>query len=114
MSSWNSPNATSVDEFNPFAAPQHQHLEADSADSNDEIMRRTYLSHESSVKSIGICFLFLGAAAFSITIAAAVAQGKSDYPLHQLLIWIVVPIVSGTCLATGYGLHQLRGWSRIP
>jgi hypothetical protein len=109
MSSWTPPNSESIDEFNPYAAPQqHQYPAPGQFDSDDEVMRRTYLSHEATVKSIGICYLFLGAVMFSGAVGLAFVPLQPGDIVLGLLIWVVAPMTGFAFMLAGYGLHQLR------
>ena len=148
MSSLIPPNSRSVNEFDPYAAPQHQHPDTSQGDSDIEVMRRTYLSHEAttafnadlwprrrcfglcgpypasqnrlyvfvncSIKSTGVCFLFLGAVIFSGAVGMAFVPRAPGDVVLELLIWVLATSAGLAFMFTGCGMHRLRRWSRIP
>ncbi len=114
MSSLIPRSSESVQEFNPYAAPPQQLTDPSPGDSDDEVMRRTYLSHETTVKSIGICYLFFGAVVFSGAVGMALVPRQPGDLIAAVFIGVVAPIAGFAFMVTGYGMHQLRRWSRPP
>jgi hypothetical protein len=79
-----------------------------------EEMRKKYLSHEASVKSIGFLYYLGGAfltfAALGVTVSAFGGKGKPE----AAVIGIVVLVLAVAQIWVGTGLRRLRPWARIP
>jgi hypothetical protein len=118
------------DDLNPFAAPKaeigHRTFPLDLAtDSEAELVRRYHLSHEASIKSVGLLGYLL--AGFGLFVAFVLvlmsvgaienpqARGNEAFPLQGFVL-IFVAIFYGTigsiALALGYGLRRLQVWAR--
>jgi hypothetical protein len=109
---------------NPYAPPQAPIGGADSADlpsdlAEAEAIRRTYLSHEASVKSIGSLHylgVIFGVVGLGIFILSALsrngemADGMNSAPFIGAVVYLLV-IVSLN-LVLGVGLTGLRPWAR--
>jgi hypothetical protein len=88
--------------------------------SEAEALRRKYIKHEASVRSIGVLYylagIFLSFISLStIGIVVALAAGRSDPPppfaVGLLLVYSALAIVS---FVVGRGLRRLRHWARVP
>jgi hypothetical protein len=80
-----------------------------------EQMRRTYLNHEASVKSIGTLY-YLGAVFTGLGTAgglAAIASGGRIGPI-ELFVWLFYAAVTVVLIVLGRGLYRLDRWVRIP
>jgi hypothetical protein len=103
---------------NPYAAPTVEAVEVPATAA--EAMRRQYLSHEASVKSIGSLY-FLGAiflipiGLFLVggTIFGAFA-GEPDFPATVMIVVGFMYFAIGSLQAvTAIGLRRLQPWARI-
>ena len=117
------------DDDNPFAPPQtligDRSLSSDvEIDTEAEQIRRYHLSHEASIKSVGLlCYL---AAMFGLLFtfggvlsATGVIKGNpppnSSPEMYQLTIWLgtaVWAMVTAVSISQGYGLRSLQAWAR--
>ncbi len=82
-----------------------------------EEMRRKYIKHEASVKSIGILY-YLGGIALvvaGISIAiAAIAGVRRDTAAVSAILGVGLAILGIGQFSVGAGLRRLRSWARIP
>lgn len=97
-------------EFNPYAAPQSQVLQATP---QAELERMQHIHTEATIKSVGLLY-YLGA--FALLLLGAV--GLSGRNLEegvppQLMGAIFITLGAGQGFV-GYGLRRLRRWARIP
>ena len=79
-----------------------------------EEMRKKYLSHEASIKSIGLLY-YLGGAALTLAALASVVAflgGKGD--LQTAAVGFFFAIFAVAQIWVGTGLRRLRSWARIP
>ena len=83
------------------------------ATSGAEEMRKQYLKHEASVKSIGILYYFGGAALFVmgtvLMFSAAAVSG-----IVGAIPGLFFLGLGGVQLWAGYGLRRLKPWARVP
>lgn len=93
------------------------------ADNDVEAVRRRYLSHEASIKSIGVLFLLgglLGLALGWIAMGISVMGGppKPNQPpetaVRFLAFGLIALLLSVGQLVAAVGLRALKLWSRIP
>jgi hypothetical protein len=113
-----SPKAEKV---NPYAPPGTLIGDFEPIDAGDlaeaEEVRRTYLGHEASIKSLGMihhvaAFLFV-IAAFSLLSVLAVRTPAESDAVTALAVGMGVSLVLGALnLALGAGLQGLRPWAR--
>jgi hypothetical protein len=97
------------DRPNPFAAPQTDISPvtiADEATPDAERIRRQYLNHETSIKSIGVLF-YLNTIGSIIT---AILWFERGSVIIASLLAVQAPLLA----LTGYYLRKLQPWSRIP
>ena len=106
------------DELNPYAPPEADLVNTVVPPSSElaelEAIRRKYLSHEASVKSIGSLFdLSAVIAAVVVVVATFTAvQGVRQMDstmVAGILVWVVA---LGFCVALGRGLNGLKPWAR--
>jgi hypothetical protein len=79
-----------------------------------EEMRKKYLSHEASVKSIGILYYLGGAALVLVALASVVTVVAGKGKPETMAIAIVLGILAAAQIWVGSGLRRLRSWARIP
>jgi hypothetical protein len=81
---------------------------------NAEALRTAHLSHEASVKSVGILYYLGGAALFCMgaSILITGAAGKSDVPSMLTAAFFLLFAVAQ--IWTGTGLRRLEPWARLP
>lgn len=105
---------------NPFAAPRAEVRRGRQFDDEDEYIRRQYLNHEASLKSVGYLYV-LGAALllFSMFLPIKEMLGKAPgvNPDKQVVLTAVVLgfVYLGVALlnlALAYGLIRLQNWAR--
>lgn len=102
------------EEYNPFQAPEVPFSDGHLAEGNAEAIRREYLSHEASVKSIGLLY-FLGAFFFLVATLFVLLQAQTGSGFGAIsLLSIAVPVLGLLQLFTAYGLRKLKNWARIP
>ncbi|MCZ6895232.1 MAG: hypothetical protein O7H40_14455 [Gammaproteobacteria bacterium] len=100
---------------NPYAAPTVNLVDAGGTLAQAEETRRAHISHEASVRSIGLLY-YLSSASFWVMLAVMfVGRSDSAQPIGQTVGLMVVLLAFGIgfCLV-GFGLRKLRGWVRIP
>jgi len=102
--------------FNPYQAPSFTDGLAAETDSNDDAVRRNYLSHEAAVRSIGLLFLISGIAiglTGTLAIGFAVRDNES---LHAELPRMAGSflIIGAGLLPFGVGMSNLQPWVQKP
>jgi hypothetical protein len=110
-----------TEKVNPYAPPTALIGEFEPIDASDlarsEEVRRTYLRHEASVRSLGTihygaAFLFF-IAAFSVFSLLAVRTPPRDEEILALAIGMGISLLLGVWnLALGSGLQGMRPWAR--
>ena len=84
------------------------------ASTGGEEIRRQYLKHEASVKSVGILY-YLGGIALTVlggaSLFAVVSAGRG---LLSLFIGVMLLLFGMGQLVVGYGIRRLKSWARIP
>lgn len=101
------------EEYNPFQAPEVPFSDGHLAEGNAEAIRREYLSHEASVKSIGLLY-FLGAFFFLIATLFVLQAQTGSGSVESTFLSLCLPILGLLQLFTAYGLRKLKSWARIP
>ena len=98
---------------NPYAPPTARVDDVGVADSEAEAIRQEHITHEASVRSVGILYLLSAAfaAIAGVVIAFAGAFGDSNNGLMLGLgsVYVVLAVVS---FLLGRGIRQLRPWAR--
>lgn len=79
----------------------------------DEMVRREFIKHEASVKSIGILYYLGGVIGFIAGVVCFVG-GMSEGRVENLILGPVLMFIAVCQFAVGWGLRRLCGWSRIP
>ena len=108
-------------EYNPFAVPTSGFEYPATGDLGDaERIRKELISHEASIKSIGVLYLLgatLGTLAGIFVVVAAVwamaQDGQQDAAMGLFVGVFIVGLFVGQGIV-GIGLRQLRPWTRIP
>jgi hypothetical protein len=90
---------------NPYAAPTQSSTVLDFANENSEAVRRQYLNHEMSIKSVGALY-FIGSI---LLISIGVSSLASESPVGLILI---VLAIGQFCV--GIELRKLRKVAKIP
>ncbi|MCA9084403.1 MAG: hypothetical protein KDA81_10125 [Planctomycetaceae bacterium] len=98
------------DDFNPYRAPDSMGEPAEAGETEAERIRRQYLSHEASVKSIGSLFL-LGGLMMVLGIGAAVFA--SARPAADLILLVALGTLGLVQCIVAVGLSRLKPWARI-
>ena len=117
-----------ADDHNPFAPPETLIGDRASAsgldyDADAELIRRHHLSHESSIKAVGLlCYLVAIFGVFAVVGGSLAAIGAKLQPppgasaeLMQIMIWVGVAVwatIAVVGFALGYGLRGLQAWAR--
>ncbi len=86
-----------------------QKLREGGVDNEAERVRKEHISHEASVKSVGLLY-FLGAA---FLLLAGLAVGFSTKGMEGPLLAGFFLLLGGAQLWAGIGLRQLKPWARI-
>src|SRR4030095_15829417 len=95
--------------FNPYAAPAAP-VEDVSANAEAEAIRKAHISHEASVKAVGLLY-YLGAVGMALVGVSGLFAGRepgTGTGISLLLLGLGV----GYAFA-GWGLRGLRPWGRI-
>lgn len=105
------PNETNPNPYAPGIVQKKRVL------SDAEQLRQKFLSHEASVKSIGILFIIGGL--FFLAGASSLHSELSAMPsfkntLIPILAFGFTIIIAIGLLVVAFGLRQLSGWSQIP
>jgi len=95
---------------NPYAPPESN---VDKEVDEPTRLREQHITHEASIQSIG-GFYYLGALIFIIMLIFAFST-KSSQQLYadfgKLGAWVLLAM---TLMVAGFGIRQLKPWSRIP
>jgi hypothetical protein len=113
---------------NPYAVQTTDYMTSPAA-GDAESVRRMYLNHEASVKSIGTLYylggffgllagvFYLGIGVVAVTAGMPGQQGgEQERMILAITMWVFglfVLVMSGVQLWTAYGLRRLRPYSRI-
>jgi hypothetical protein len=84
------------------------------ASTGSEEIRKQYLKHEASVKSVGILYYLGGIGLTFMGIMSLVAVGSSAEAIFSLIIGGLLLAFGVGQLIVGYGLRRLKSWARIP
>ena len=79
-----------------------------------ETMRNAYISHEASVKSIGVLYYIGGVALFLVGIAALIPGFAGKGEAASFIVPPILFVLSVAQICVGTGLRRLRPWARIP
>lgn len=79
----------------------------------DEELRRKYLNHETSVRSVGSFLNFFGVLFVFIGVNVVFDRFGSN-TVDQLIGLALAGFFAAICFLVAYGVRGLRGWSRIP
>lgn len=97
-------------EFNPYAAPQSQVLQATP---QAEIERMQHINTEATIKSVGFLY-YLGAFVLILLGISGLLGNKIDDEVPPILIGAIFLLLGVGQGVVGYGLRRLRSWARIP
>jgi hypothetical protein len=93
--------------FNPYAAPAAP-VEDVSANAEAEAIRKAHISHEASIKAVGLLYYLGGIGVTLAALAGLVGAKDASVGVTLLLIGLGV----GQFFA-GWGVRALRPWGRI-
>jgi len=93
--------------FNPYAAPAAP-VEDVSANAEAEAIRKAHISHEASIKAVGLLY-YLGGIGVTLAALAGLAGAKDASVAVTLLL---IGLGVGQFFA-GWGVRALRPWGRI-
>ena len=93
--------------FNPYAAPAAP-VEDVSANAEAEAIRKAHISHEASIKAVGLLYYLGGIGVTLAALAGLVGAKDASVAVTLLLIGLGV----GQFFA-GWGVRALRPWGRI-
>jgi hypothetical protein len=94
---------------NPYAAPAAR-VEDVGASSEAEAIRRAHISHEASIKAVGLLY-YLGGIGVTLVAVAALA-GAPSAPSDVAIVLLLVALGAAQLFA-GWGVRALRSWGRI-
>lgn len=117
-------NPGKIEEYNPFEVPasgfDYPAVGFGATAGDAERIRTELISHEASIKSIGVLYL-LGAAlgtlaGIFLTLAGvwAMAQNGQQDAVFGLMAGVFITGLSLGQGFVGFGLRRLRAWTRIP
>lgn len=93
--------------FNPYAAPAAP-VEDISANAQAEAIRKEHISHEASIKAVGLLY-YLGGIGVTLAAAGGLIGAKDASVLVTLLL---IGLGVGQFFA-GWGVRALRPWGRV-
>ena len=101
---------------NPFRAPEEFAGGTLAASGQVEAIRNEYLSHEASVKSVGLLYMIGGVIVLIgsmgiLLLVKDIPRGRAQ--LNSGII-VLMPVLGGIQIFTAVGLRRLRAWARIP
>lgn len=103
---------------NPFQAPQNPFDNDGIGDTHAEAVRQEHLSHEASVKSIGLLYMlggiFMVLATMGLLFAVVAGPGGGAPGPAEVAFIVILPVLAILQCITAVGLRRLRGWARIP
>jgi len=104
------------DSINPFAAPTADiaYSPATADMDPDEAIRRRYLNHEQSVKSIGVMFILGGLLSVFVLFGLGFGGLRGGMGITEIAILSVFVAVGGAQLVVGWNVRKLSRWTRIP
>lgn len=79
-----------------------------------EEMRKAHISHEASIKSVGMLYYLGGAALFFLGLGQIAMGITAKDAVVGLVLGSVFLVLSVGQILTGTGLRRLRRWARIP
>ena len=94
--------------FNPYAAPAAP-VEDVSANAEAEAIRKAHISHEASIKAVGILY-YLGGIGVTIAALGGLMAAKGAAGVGMTVGLLAVGV--GQFFA-GYGVRALRPWGRV-
>ena len=97
-------------EFNPYAAPQSQVLQATS---QDELIRQEHINTEASIKSVGLLY-YIAVLILIVMGGISCSDYLSSNSISALLPGVLLLLLGIGVGFVAYGLRRLRSWSRIP
>jgi hypothetical protein len=95
--------------FNPYAAPGAP-VEDVSANAQAEAIRKAHISHEASIKAVGLLY-YLGAVGVTLVGAAGLVAGRGA-GMDMVPSLLLIALGAGYAFAA-WGLRALRPWGRI-
>ena len=95
---------------NPYAAPAAR-VDDVGANPEAEAIRRAHISHEASIKAVGILY-YLGGTLMTIIAAASLIGAPRNEPGAAAIMLLLVAIGAAQLFA-GWGVRALRSWGRI-
>ncbi|QDU90578.1 hypothetical protein Pla175_39850 [Pirellulimonas nuda] len=111
---------------NPFSSTQHENpyaspladegpIRPDFSSGDEEVIRRRYLSHEASVRAIGLLY-YIACAFFLVATAGmvlAIAQGETINATGAATLFTILSVLAVVTGTLGWGLRRLKAWSRL-
>ena len=94
---------------NPYAAPTAR-VDDVPASPEAEAIRRAHISHEASIKAVGILY-YLGGAVSTLAGIAALVSASSE--VESAVIMLLLLALGVGSLFAGWGVRALRPWARI-
>lgn len=97
----------STNAFNPYAAPAAPVADV-GANAEAEAIRRAHITHEASIKAVGLLY-YLGGVGVTL-VAAASLLGAKDASVMLTLLLIALGVAQ---FFAGWAVRALRPWGRI-
>jgi hypothetical protein len=101
--------------LNPYATPRST-VADEGAGSEAEAVRTQHITHEASVKAVGVLFMLGGLLTLIVAAAGLLAPATAGGAVDGMLVaaGLAVSALSIVYLGSGWGLRALRPWARVP
>jgi hypothetical protein len=90
-----------------------QKLREGAVDADAERIRREHISHEASVRSVGILYFIGAVLSIAIAVMTIVLATQEEFLVAAIAAGVLL-VIGGAQLWVGIGLRRLRSWARIP
>jgi hypothetical protein len=99
--------------INPYAAPQAA-VEDFSASPEADAIRRAHISHEASIKGVGLLYYITGAGMLVGGAVGLLGASFGRNATFMLVVFVGLGLLSVGFLAVGRVLRTLNPWARVP
>ena len=101
-------------EENPYQSPVTESPVNDLPVSNSEIIRKEHLSHEASIKSIGVLYWLSGLFLLLMGIGQISNVARDVSPLEGIVVMGFLILLGCFQFWMGFGIRKIKKWIKIP